>query len=81
LKNGVIIIEGEWFDKVKAEDSTWSLDGASIIFSLEKGQENIWKSVLKGDEEIDATKVDNSKKLEEFDNETQAALRKIMVDQ
>ena len=38
--------------------------------TLEKATENIWKTVLKGDPEIDATKVDNSKSLESFDGET-----------
>jgi len=37
--------------------------------------------VIKGDEEIDATKVDNSKPIESFDSETQVALKKIMVEQ
>jgi len=37
---------------------------------LEKYEEDIWKTVIKGDKEIDTTKVDNTKKLEEFDEET-----------
>jgi len=49
----------------------WSIeDNNKIILTLEKANENIWKTVIKGDQEIDATKVDNSKKLEEFDDET-----------
>jgi len=32
-----------------------------------------------GDEEIDTTKVDSTQKLEEYDAETEAAIRKIMV--
>ena len=51
-----------------------------MILNLEKGSENIWKTIIKGDTEIDATKVDNSKKIEEFDGETQSALRKIMYE-
>ena len=34
-----------------------------------------------GDPEIDTTKVNNSKKLDEFDEETQGAIRKIMHEQ
>lgn len=71
--NNEVIIEGEWYDRIKADDSTWSLDGPSIILNLEKAQENIWKTVLKGDEEIDATKVDNSKPIDQFDSETQVS--------
>jgi len=61
------------------------------MLTLEKGQENIWKTVIKGDQEIDATKVENSKPLQDFDPETQVlncgcskvqgALRKIMYEQ
>jgi hypothetical protein len=38
-----------------------------------------WVGVRQGDEEIDTTKVDSTQKLEEYDAETQAAIRKIMV--
>lgn len=34
-----------------------------------------------GDSEIDTKKVDNSKKLDEFDNETQGHLRKVLYEQ
>lgn len=34
-----------------------------------------------GDDEIDTKKVDNSKKLDEFDNETQGHLRKVLYEQ
>ena len=67
------IIEGEWYERIKVDDSTWSVDENSVIFTLEKGNENIWKSVLKGDQEIDATKVDNSKPIDSFDPETQVS--------
>ena len=62
------IINGELFDRIKVDDSTWSIeDNNKIIFNLEKSQENIWKTVIKGDVEIDTKTVDNSKKLDEFD--------------
>lgn len=65
-------MEGEFYDKIKVEDSIWSIeDEEKLLLTLEKGSENIWKTVIKGDTEIDTTKVDNSKKLEEFDFETQ----------
>lgn len=37
--------------------------------------------MIKGDKEIDTSKVDNSKPLKDFDEETQGALRKIMYEQ
>ena len=70
------MLEGELYDKIKVEESLWSIeDEEKIILTLEKAAENIWKTIVKGDQEIDATKVDNSKKLEEFDFETQVKIK------
>jgi len=57
------------------KDSQW------LVISLEKANEDIWGSIIKGDQEIDTSKVDNSKRLNEFDGETQGALRKIVYEQ
>lgn len=86
LKTGIkgsnqVLLAGEFSEKIKPEDSTWTVDGSSLVLVLEKMAETIWKSVLKGDDEIDTTKVENSKPLDQFDSETQAALRKIMYEQ
>jgi len=48
---------------------------------LDKSQEVIWKCAFKGHKEIDTKKVDNSKRIDEFDNDTQAALNKIVYEQ
>lgn len=65
------IIDGELCEKVKVEDSFWSVeDNKFLNLNFEKAQEVIWKTVIIGDEEIDTKKVDNSKNLEEFDIET-----------
>ena len=64
------------------DESTWTLeDGIRLVFIFEKKKELIWKTVFKGDPEIDVSKVDNSKKMSEFDDETQGALRKVMYEQ
>lgn len=57
------------------KDSQW------LVISLEKANEDIWGCIIKGDQEIDTSKVDNSKRLNEFDGETQGALRKIVYEQ
>ena len=49
--------------------------------TLEKSVETWWRSVVKGHPEIDATLVDSTKRVEEYDDETQAAIRKIMHEQ
>ena len=37
--------------------------------------------MFEGDEEIDTSKVESTKKIEEYDGQTQGAIRKIMFDQ
>ena len=76
------LIDADFCEKIIPDDSNWSIeDGQSIIFFLEKATEIIWKSAFKGGKEIDTKTVDNSKRIEEFDSETQAALNKIVYEQ
>ena len=76
------LIDDDFCEKIIPDDSNWSIeDGQSIIFFLEKANEVIWKSAFKGGKEIDTKTVDNSKRIDEFDNETQAALNKIVYEQ
>lgn len=74
------IINGDLYDNIKPDDSVWQIGDNLLTITLEKATENIWKTVVKGDEEIDATKVENTKPLESFDPETQGAIRKIMYE-
>lgn len=81
-KEAKVLIDDDFCEKIKPDDSNWTLeDGQSLVFYLEKAGEVIWKSAFKGGKEIDTKKVDNSKRIDEFDNETQAALNKIMYEQ
>ena len=76
------LIDSDFCEKIKTEDSNWTLeDGQALIFFLEKASEVIWKSAFKGGKEIDTKTVDNSKRIDEFDTETQAALNKIVYEQ
>ena len=76
------LIDDDFCEKIKADDSNWTIeDGQSLIFYLEKANEVIWKSAFKGGKEIDTKTVDNSKRIDEFDSETQAALNKIVYEQ
>lgn len=54
---------------------------SQVIILLEKTKETWWKSAIVGDQEIDTTKVDSTKNINEYDSETQAAIRKIMFEQ
>ena len=82
---GEIIIEGELVERINASESMWKVEklaGKSFItLNLEKAQERIWGTVFKGDTEIDTSKVNNTKPLQEFDDQTQGAIRKIMYEQ
>jgi hypothetical protein len=43
------LIEGELHYPIKVEDSIWSIeDGKKLILTLDKAEENIWKTVIKG---------------------------------
>lgn len=76
------LVEGELQEKVKVEDSFWSLEDQKYInITFEKAYEAIWKTVILGDQEIDPKTVDNSKRIEEFDLETQGHLQKVLYEQ
>ena len=64
------------------EDSIWSIeDNKSLNINFDKAYEAIWKCVILGDKEIDTKTVDNSKRIEEFDLETQGHLQKVLYEQ
>lgn len=75
------MLEGELHERVKVDDSFWSVeDNEYLNINLEKMEEKIWKTVLVGDEEIDPKTVDNTKRVEEFDLETQGHLQKVLYE-
>merc|ERR1712176_382325 len=79
---GRTILEGKLHEKVAVEETMWHLEeNDQVVLSLEKQRETWWKCVLEGDEEIDTTKVESTRSMEEYDGETQGAIRKIMFDQ
>jgi hypothetical protein len=75
------LFEGELCEKIIVDDSFWNIDDHLYLnLNFEKAIESIWKCVLLGDDEIDPKTVDNSKKVEEFDIETQGHLRKVLYE-
>jgi len=81
-KGTEVLLLGKLHEKVLPEESIWHLeDEHQVIISLQKSRESWWNCVLEGDPEIDTTKVESTRKLEEYDGETQGAIRKIMFDQ
>ena len=75
------LLEGELFEKVRTEESTWSLEGSALLLTLEKYKQTWWETVIKGDEIIDTTMVDSTRKIGSYDEATQGYIRKIMFDQ
>ena len=78
-----IALQGTLGGDVKAGDCLWTLEreaaGAVLTLALEKGTETWWRSVLEGHPTIDATRVDSTRQVTEYDEETQATIRKLMV--
>jgi hypothetical protein len=82
--------------RVKPAGTVWTLDtdaesvgGAGggqhpvkvLTLTLDKAVETWWTCLVTGHPEIDATQVDSTRQVTDYDEETQAAIRKIMFDQ
>ena len=77
-----VLVDGDFPEKIKVEDSFWSVEDKKFInITMDKAYEAIWKSLIVGDHEIDPKTVDNSKKVEEFDLETQGHLKQVFYEQ
>lgn len=74
-------LEGTLVEKVRPDESTWSVEGGVVIVTLDKIKQTFWKTVIQGDEEIDTELVDNRRHIGEYDDATQAKIRKIIFDQ
>eukprot|EP00937_MAST-01D_sp_MAST-1D-sp2_P006509 g6509.t1 len=75
-------IDGALPERVRCDECYWNLESnRQVVVVLQKVVETWWRSVVEGDAEIDCTKVDSTMKIDEYDDETQGAIRKIMFDQ
>ena len=76
-----MIVEGPLTHRVRHEECFWSLvPGECIQIHLEKTKELYWTALLKGEPEIDKTKLDTTRDINEFDQQTQADFQKVMYD-
>ena len=76
-----ILLEGQMVEKIRTDESTWSLEGGVLVLTLNKLKKTWWDTVLVGDDKIDTTLVDSRRHISEYDGATQAAIRRIMFDQ
>eukprot|EP00743_Colponemidia_sp_Colp-15_P000899 GILK01000992.1.p1 GENE.GILK01000992.1~~GILK01000992.1.p1 ORF type:complete len:317 (+),score=83.41 GILK01000992.1:53-1003(+) len=84
LKGQPPMVEGELHDKVKPDESYWTVvDNQAVQVNLEKvDQMKWWKCVVVGDPEINTQKiVPENSKLSDLDGETRSTVEKMMFDQ
>ena len=85
--NGQIFLEGELFSIIKSENSMWLIDSDNkkreLIVELDKKKfDEWWPCVLKGDTEIDLSKVrPPNANISDLDQETRATIGKMMFEQ
>ncbi|KAL6223075.1 hypothetical protein ACLB2K_006465 [Fragaria x ananassa] len=78
------IIDGDLFQSIKPDECLWSIEDQSAVSVLltKQNQTDWWKSLVKGDPEIDTQKVEpEPSKLSDLDSETRRTVEKMMFDQ
>jgi hypothetical protein len=76
-----VIFNGDLNEAIKPGESTWSIESGILTLILYKQNRTFWKAVFQGDEEIDTTLVDSRRHIQEYDDSTQAQIRKIIHQQ
>eukprot|EP01016_Furgasonia_blochmanni_P056725 TRINITY_DN971_c0_g2_i3.p2 TRINITY_DN971_c0_g2~~TRINITY_DN971_c0_g2_i3.p2 ORF type:complete len:157 (-),score=48.08 TRINITY_DN971_c0_g2_i3:268-738(-) len=82
------IIDGEWREKIKAEETEWVIETDNkgekqihFIISKTPNQWHWWDCAIKGDATIDTSKVNpEPSNLSDLDGETRATVEKMMFD-
>ncbi|CRH01719.1 nuclear movement protein, putative [Plasmodium relictum] len=79
-----VIIDGEFYKKIKPEGSIWTLEDNQIIHILIEKLHGLewWATAIKGDPEIDVKKiVPENSRIDDLDPETRAVVEKMLYDQ
>ena len=77
----ITFVDGQFVEKIRADESTWTVEGGVMIVTLDKLQKKFWSNVLVGDEQIDTELVDSRRHISDYDEATQGQIRKIIFDQ
>lgn len=89
IKGQPAIVEGEFPEKIKADESLWTLEddetgGKVVHLAIQKwtGQWHWWDCAIKGDAKIDTQKIQpEPSQLSDLDGETRSTVEKMMFDQ
>jgi hypothetical protein len=74
-------VEGKLVEKIRSDESTWSMEGGVVIVTLDKLKKTFWSTIIEGDEKIDTELVDSRRHVGEYDDATQGHIRKVIFDQ
>jgi len=83
-ENSKILLEGHLKDKILPDESTWTLESAVLLLTLDKYAKNWWEVVFADEEEkdmVDTTLINTKRNISEYDDATQGMIRKILFDQ
>nr|CAH7726659.1 unnamed protein product [Callosobruchus chinensis] len=81
LKDGHILLSGQFCQKCKANDVIWSVDNGKLNIHLEKSKEMWWNCLLKSEPLIDISKIDCSRPYEELPEDAQAKIEELQWNQ
>jgi hypothetical protein len=76
-----LFVKGPLTESIDPSESTWSLEGGVVVLVLYKKQKKFWETILVGDSKIDTSMVDSRRNISEYDETTQAQIRKMIFDQ